>query len=65
MCKSYGFVVSKAGEDMLFYTALTLDGDGGILASAHMNTEEYIDIFNAVKNINHQFALNLKKRFWS
>ena len=37
------------GEDMLFYTALTLDGDGGILASAHMNTEEYIDIFNAVK----------------
>jgi len=45
------------GEDIFYYTTLTLGGNGGILASAHLNTEEFIDIFNAVKNNNHQLAL--------
>ncbi|MBU3143768.1 4-hydroxy-tetrahydrodipicolinate synthase [Clostridium sp. CF012] len=45
------------GEDVLFYTTLTLGGDGGILASSHLNTEEFIDVYNAVKNNNHQLAL--------
>lgn len=45
------------GEDILFYTTLTLGGDGGILASAHLNTEDFIDIYNAVKGNNHQLAL--------
>ena len=52
------------GEDMLFYTTLTLGGDGGILASAHMNTEEYIDIFNAVKNNKHLLALEKWKHLY-
>lgn len=50
------------GEDILYYTTLTLGGNGGILASAHVNTEEFIDIFNAVKNNNHQLALENWKR---
>lgn len=45
------------GEDLLFYTTLTLGGDGGILASSHLNTEDFIDVYNAVKNNNHQLAL--------
>ena len=49
---------------MLFYTTLTLGGDGGILASAHVNTEEFINIFNTVKNNNHQLALKKWKRLY-
>lgn len=45
------------GEDVLFYITLTLGGDGGILASAHLNTEDFVDVYNAVKNNNHQLAL--------
>lgn len=45
------------GEDILFYVTLTLGGDGGILSSAHLNTEGFIDVYNAVKNNNHQLAL--------
>ena len=50
------------GEDIFYYTTLTLGGNGGILASAHVYTEEFIDIFNAVKNNNHQLALEKWKR---
>lgn len=45
------------GEDALFYTTLTLGGDGGILASSHLNTEDFIDVYNAVKSNDHQSAL--------
>jgi 4-hydroxy-tetrahydrodipicolinate synthase len=45
------------GEDILFYTTLTLGGDGGILASSHLNTEEFIEVYNAIKNNDHQLAL--------
>jgi 4-hydroxy-tetrahydrodipicolinate synthase len=45
------------GEDVLFYTNLTLGGDGGILASSHLNTDGFIDVYNTIKNNNHQLAL--------
>ena len=45
------------GEDALFYTTLTLGGDGGILASSHLKTEVFMQVFNAVKDNNHQLAL--------
>ncbi|MDR3596361.1 4-hydroxy-tetrahydrodipicolinate synthase [Clostridium sp.] len=44
------------GEDILFYTTLTLGGDGGILASSHLNTEKFIEVYNAIKNNDHQLA---------
>ncbi len=45
------------GEDLMFYSTLTLGGDGGILAAAHLKTEDYVDIFNLVQANNHQGAL--------
>lgn len=45
------------GEDILYYFSLTLGGDGGILASAHLKTETFIDIYEKVKNNDHQNAL--------
>lgn len=45
------------GEDILYYLSLALGGDGGILASAHLKTETFIDIYEKVKNNDHQSAL--------
>ncbi|MEJ6951802.1 4-hydroxy-tetrahydrodipicolinate synthase [Natronospora cellulosivora (SeqCode)] len=45
------------GEDHLFYFTLVYGGDGGILASAHMNAEAYLEIYEKVRNNDHQEAL--------
>lgn len=45
------------GEDALFYTTLTLGGDGGILASAHLATGTFIEVFKLIQTNNHQRAL--------
>lgn len=45
------------GEDAYFYTTLTLGGDGGIMASASLRTKEFIEVYNLVKENNHQAAL--------
>ncbi len=52
------------GEDALFYSTLTLGGDGGILASSHLHTKDFIDVYNAVKNNNHQLALEKWKSLY-
>ena len=52
-----GFSV-LTGEDILFYFNIVSGGDGGILASAHLNTEAFIEIFKSVKNNNHTAALD-------
>ncbi|QJW47800.1 4-hydroxy-tetrahydrodipicolinate synthase [bacterium BFN5] len=44
------------GEDILYYLSLTLGGDGGILASAHVETESFIQLYNNINNNNHQSA---------
>lgn len=49
------------GEDIMFYSTLTLGGDGGILAAAHLKTKDYVDIYNLVKANNHQEALKTWK----
>jgi 4-hydroxy-tetrahydrodipicolinate synthase len=45
------------GEDILFYTTLALGGAGGILASAHLKTEDFIDVYNKIQANDHQGAL--------
>ncbi len=49
------------GEDILYYLNLALGGDGGILASAHLQTEKFINIFNEMNRNNHQAALKTWK----
>lgn len=47
------------GEDLLLYSTLTLGGHGGILASAHLETEKFVNLYQAVqnKNINEAFLI--------
>jgi 4-hydroxy-tetrahydrodipicolinate synthase len=45
------------GEDAYFYTTLLLGGQGGIMASAHLKTKEFIEVYNLVKDNNHEAAL--------
>jgi 4-hydroxy-tetrahydrodipicolinate synthase len=51
-----GFSV-LTGEDNLFYSSLLLGGDGGIMASAHLRTKDFIKIYNNIKNNDHKEAL--------
>lgn len=44
------------GEDIFYYTTLIHGGDGGILASANINTEMFVEIFNDVQSNDHQRA---------
>lgn len=53
------------GEDILYYLSLTLGGDGGILASAHLETEIFIDVYEKVKNNDHQKALDSWKKVFN
>ncbi len=45
------------GEDNIYYLSLCLGGDGGILASAHIQTEEYLSIYDHISKNDHQVAL--------
>lgn len=47
------------GEDAFFYSTLMLGGDGGVMASAHINTDKYIEIYNKAKQNDHEGALKL------
>lgn len=49
------------GEDAFFYSTLMLGGDGGIMASAHLNTEKYVEIFNKAKQNDHEGAFEIWK----
>jgi len=55
-----GFSV-MTGEDAQFYTTLALGGDGGILASAHLRTEAFVQVFRSIADNDHQSAC----RIWS
>ena len=52
------------GEDALFYSTLSLGGDGGILASAHINTEGFIKVYNEITNNNSKAALKTWKELY-
>lgn len=45
------------GEDAFFYTMLVHGGDGGVLAAAHLKTEQFVNVFRLVQTNNHQAAL--------
>lgn len=49
------------GDDLMYFTNLAHGGDGGILASAHINTEKYIQIFNSMKANDFTAALEVWK----
>lgn len=52
------------GEDILFYTTLTMGGHGGILASAHLKTELFIDVYKKVKENNIDAAFQTWKKLY-
>ena len=53
------------GEDVLFYSTMTLGASGGILASAHLKTEKFIEIYKKIKSNDHGSALNIWKELYS
>lgn len=46
------------GEDALFYSTLALGGHGGIMASAHIKTRDFVEVYNLIKNDNCKMALD-------
>lgn len=44
------------GEDAFLYTALLHGAHGGILASAHLETEDFITLYSLIKENRHQEA---------
>jgi 4-hydroxy-tetrahydrodipicolinate synthase len=51
------------GEDILFYTTLLLGGSGGILASAHLKTEDFIAVYNKIQANDQKGALSVWRPF--
>ncbi|MGL4773434.1 MAG: 4-hydroxy-tetrahydrodipicolinate synthase, partial [Clostridium sp.] len=49
------------GEDVFFFSNLTLGGQGGIMASSHLNTKKFIDVYNKITSNNHVEALKVWK----
>ena len=52
------------GEDILFYLTLTLGGQGGILASSHIKTNLFVEIYNKVKANDTEAALGTWKQLY-
>lgn len=52
------------GEDLLFYLTLTLGGAGGIMASAHINTEKFVKIYKDIRENNGNEALEIWKELY-
>ncbi|MGB8454068.1 MAG: 4-hydroxy-tetrahydrodipicolinate synthase [Anaerocolumna sp.] len=52
------------GEDILFYLTLTLGGQGGILASSHLRTEQFVEVYNKVKGNDQKAALKIWKQLY-
>ncbi len=50
------------GEDILTYSTLTLGGDGAILASSHLHTEDFLKIYTLIKENNHKEALAIWRK---
>lgn len=47
------------GEDSFLYTALLHGAHGGILASAHLETRDFIELYHLIKANNHEEALTI------
>ncbi|MDF2611971.1 MAG: dapA4 [Lachnospiraceae bacterium] len=53
------------GEDILFYLTLTMGGQGGILASSHLKTEQFVDVYNKIKGNDQEGALQIWKQLYN
>jgi 4-hydroxy-tetrahydrodipicolinate synthase len=53
-----------SGEDLLFYLSLTLGGQGGILASAHLQTEQFVEMYHKVKSNDTVGALQIWRQLY-
>lgn len=53
------------GEDLQFYNHLILGGSGGILASAHVATDIFLEVYRLIKQNNHIEALQHWKKLSS
>ncbi len=53
-----------SGEDLLFYLTLTLGGNGGILASAHLKTEKFVEVYHKVKANDIAGAMEIWKELY-
>lgn len=52
------------GEDILFYLTLAMGGQGGILASAHIKPEKFVDVYNKMKSNNKDAAFEVWKQLY-
>lgn len=50
------------GEDIFFYITLVHGGQGGILASSHIETESFIEVYNRVRKNDHKGAFEIWKK---
>jgi len=52
------------GEDILFYLTLAMGGQGGIMASAHLKPELFVEVYNKMKNHDQEAALQIWKQLY-
>ncbi len=52
------------GEDLLYYLTLTMGGQGGILASAHIHTEMFVDLYNKIQENNLEAAFGIWQKLY-
>lgn len=52
------------GEDILFFTTLVMGGQGGILASSHLKTEQFIEVYNKLRANDAEGALKIWKKLY-
>lgn len=50
-----------SGEDNLFYSSLLLGGAGGVTASAHLKTRDFIKVYDYIQNNDAKAALEIWK----
>lgn len=51
-----------AGEDRMFYTMLANGGEGGVMASAHLNTESFLEVWRLMEENDHRKALSVWRK---
>ncbi|MFU0826432.1 MAG: 4-hydroxy-tetrahydrodipicolinate synthase 2 [Lachnoclostridium sp.] len=49
------------GEDILFYLTLTLGGHGGVMASSHIKTEQFVEVYRKIQDNDHKGAYEIWK----
>ncbi|MDF2942357.1 MAG: dihydrodipicolinate synthase [Herbinix sp.] len=52
------------GEDILFYVTLAMGGQGGILASSHLRTEQFVALYNKMRENDQEAAMQIWKQLY-